>query len=139
MQTFEITTQDKMLISSALDALEKNFDKNVPYHTVGSAVRCANGNVYTGVNCDGIHGSCAEFISIGAAINAGERKFDTITAVHLKAPNNLIPPCGNCRQMLFEYAPDIKVILNDENGKIAKVKITDLLPLPYIEINTHQI
>lgn len=51
----------------------------------------------------GIHGSCAEYITMGIAISAGERDFETIVAVHEKAPNCVIPPCGNCRQMLYEY------------------------------------
>ena len=134
MKQYKITVQDKNLITLALSVLEKNFDDGVYNHTVGSAVRCKDGTVFTGVNCDGIHGSCAEFISVGAAITAEHRDFDTIVAVHDKALNCIIPPCGNCRQMLFEYCPDIKVILNNENGDIVKVKARDLLPLAYIEI-----
>ena len=134
MRFYSITEKDKELIALALEALQKNFDDGVYNHTVGAAIRCKNGNVYTGVNCDGIHGSCAEYISIGSAITAGEREFETIVAVHDKAQNSLVPPCGNCRQMLLEYCPDVKVILNDENGNIAKVMIKDLLPLAYKHI-----
>ncbi|MNN53461.1 Blasticidin-S deaminase [compost metagenome] len=134
MQLYEVTEQDKELIEAALKVLERNFDDGVYRHTVGSAIRCKSGNTYTGVNCDGIHGSCAEFISIGAAITAGEREFDTVVAVHDKALNGLIPPCGNCRQMLFDYCPDVKVILNDTNNNIVKVGIRDLLPLAYARV-----
>ncbi len=131
MTFYEITEQDKELIKIALKTLENNFDDGIYNHTVGSAVRCKNGKVYSGVNCDGIHGSCAEYITIGIAISAGEREFDTIVAVHDKAPNCLVAPCGNCRQMLVEYCPDIKVILNDVNNKMVKVGITDLLPFAW--------
>jgi len=131
MEFFEVTEQDKELIKLALEVQQKNFDDGVYNHTVGSALRCADGSVFLGVNCDGIHGSCAEFISIGTAITAGQRKFDTIVAVKHDAHNCLLPPCGNCRQMLLEYCPDVKVILNDSNGNVAKVKIGDLLPLAY--------
>lgn len=134
MEKFAITDQDKELIRLALDVLIKNFDDGVYNHTVGSALLCKNGKIYLGVNCDGIHGSCAEFISIGAAITAGERDFDTIVAVHEKAHNSLLPPCGNCRQMLFDYCPSIKVILNDEQGNIIKVGIKDLLPFSYAPV-----
>lgn len=134
MNFFEVTENDKELIKLALEVLEKNFDDGVYNHTVGSAIRCKNGNIYKGVNCDGVHGSCAEFISIGAAVTAGEREFDTIVAVHDKAQNFLLPPCGNCRQMLLEYCPDVKVILNDSNGNMVKVEIKDLLPLAYTHI-----
>ncbi len=57
------------------------YRKDNVYHTVGAALRCKNGKIYTGVNCDGIHGSCAEFTAMGAAITAGEREFDCIVAV----------------------------------------------------------
>lgn len=131
MEFFEITKEDEALIELALKTLEKNFDDGVYNHTVGAAVRCKSGNVYSGVNCDGIHGSCAEYIVMGIAISAGEREFDTIVAVHEKAQNCLFAPCGNCRQMLIEYAPNIKVILNDDNGKPIKVGIKDLLPFAW--------
>ena len=68
---------------------------------------------------------------MGIAISAGEREFDTIVAVHDKHLNFVLPPCGNCRQMMFEYCPDIKVIVNDENGKLIKVTARDLLPFAW--------
>ncbi len=131
MTFYEITEADKDLIKIALDALEKNFDDGIYNHTVGAAVRCKNGNVYSGVNCEGIHGSCAKYITIGIAISAGEREFDTIVAVHDKAPNGLLAPCGNCRQMLINYSPDIKVLLNNDNNEMIKVDIKDLIPFAW--------
>ena len=122
---------DKTLIETALEVLKENFDDGVYNHTVGTALLCTNGKIYRGVNCDGIHGSCAEYVTMGIAVSAGEREFDTIVAVHEKALNGVIPPCGNCRQMLFEYCPDIKVIVNDENGKLIKVRARDLLPFAW--------
>lgn len=131
MTIYEITQEDQTLIQTALCTLEKNFDDGVYNHTVAAAVRCKDGRVYSGVNCDGIHGSCAEYITMGMAVSAGEREFDTIVAVHEKAPNGLLAPCGNCRQMLIEYAPDIKVILNNDHNEIIKVSIKDLLPFAW--------
>ena len=131
MNFYEITEQDKELIKTALKTLENNFDDGIYNHTVGAAIRCKNGKVYSGVNCDGIHGSCAEYITIGMAISAGEREFDTIVAVHDKALNFVVSPCGNCRQMMYEYCPDIKVIVNDENGNLIAVKAKDLLPFAW--------
>lgn len=129
MKYYELSEQDYELIDRAKAIIDQNYDDKHYNHTVGSAIRCKNGKVYTGINCDGIHGSCAEFISMGAARSAGEREFDTIVAVFNNAPNHLLPPCGNCRQMLFDYSPDIKVILNDEHLNRVKVEISDLLPL----------
>lgn len=131
MTFYEITEQDRELIRVALECLEKNFDDGVYNHTVGCALLCSDGKVYTGVNCDGIHGSCAEYITMGIAISDGQREFDTIVAVHEKAKNGVLSPCGNCRQMLFEYCPNIKVIVNDDDGNLVKVKAADLLPFAW--------
>ena len=131
MERYELNDKDRRLIEIGLDVLKKNFDDGIYNHTVGCAVICKSGNIYKGVNCDGIHGSCAEYITIGSAISAGEREFKTIVAVHDKALNCVISPCGNCRQMLYEYCPDIEVIVNDENGKLIKVKARDLLPFAW--------
>ena len=131
MKRFIIDDSDKKLIAIGLEVLKENFDDGVYRHTVGCALMCKNGRIYKGVNCDGIHGSCAEYITIGTAIAAGEREFDTLVAIHDKSLNFVVSPCGNCRQMLFEYCPDIKVILNDENGKLIKVKAKDLLPFAW--------
>lgn len=49
-------------------------------------------------------------------------EFDAIVAVNKAAQNSVLAPCGNCMQMIFEYAPDIKVIVNDETGTLIKVK-----------------
>ncbi len=131
MKKYQLNDKDKKLIQTALKVLEENFDDGIYNHTVGCAILCKNGNIYKGVNCDGIHGSCAEYITMGIAVSSGERDFDTIVAVHEKATNCVVPPCGNCRQMLFEYCPDIKVIVNDENGNLIKVKARDLLPFAW--------
>lgn len=131
MTKYPLTEDDEKLIPLALEVLSKNFDDGVYNHTVGCALLCKNCKVYTGVNCDGIHGSCAEYITMGIAISAGEREFETIVAVHDKAEKFVIPPCGNCRQMLFEYCPDIKVIVKDETGELVKVTARDLLPFAW--------
>lgn len=131
MTFYEITKEDKMLIEKALEIMKKTLDTVTLHHTVGCALLCKNGKIYTGVNCDGIHGSCAEYTAMGAAVCAGEKEFDTIVAVHRKAPNFLFAPCGNCRQMLHDYAPDIKVILNDDENNVIKVGIKDLLPFAW--------
>jgi cytidine deaminase len=130
MLRYEVTPADRDLIAEALAVLGRNFDGIHYYHTVGCALRCKNGAVYKGVNCDGNHGACAEYITVGMAISAGERDFDTIVAVHPGHRNSVISPCGNCRQMMYEYCPDLLVIVNDEYGELIKVQARDLLPFP---------
>ena len=71
MDRYPVTEKDHELIRIGLQVLADNFD-------------------------DGIHGSCAEYFTIGTAISAGERELDTIVAVHEKHLNCVIPPCGNC-------------------------------------------
>ncbi len=131
MKRYKLTEKDKELIKMGLEVLEKNFDDGVYHHTVGCALLCKDGSIFCGVNCDGIHGSCAEYITMGMAISQGKREFDTIVATHEKHLNGVVPPCGNCRQMLLEYCPSIKVIVNDEKGELIKVKAEDLLPFAW--------
>ncbi len=124
-----LTKSDIELFDKAKAVIKRNFDDKMWNHTIGAAVRCKNGKVYLGVNCDGVHGSCAEYIAIGAAITAGEREFDSIVAVYGKGTDcQIAPPCGNCRQMLLEYAPDIRVIVTEEKS----IGIKELLPYPYL-------
>jgi cytidine deaminase len=128
--THPLDDADRALVLEAEAVVERNFDEPTYNHTVGAAIRSRAGKVYTGVNVDGIHGSCAEYIAIGAALTAGERDFDCVVAVYGKeAPHKVMPPCGNCRQMLFDYTPDCKVILQID-GVYQKVDLRDLLPYP---------
>lgn len=130
MKYFEITPQDHELIQAAVDVVGQNFRDE--RHTVGAAVLCASGKIYAGVNVEACgYGPCAEPIAIGTAISRGERQFITMVAVggwDTRYP--LLPPCGNCRQLLWDYAPEAMVILQKE-GKMIKVGIGDLLPLAY--------
>ena len=131
MIKYKISCKDKELIEAALEVLKRNFDDGVYNHTVGCALMCKNGKIYAGVNCDGVHGSCAEYVTVGMAVSAGEREFEPIVAVNENAPNCVVSPCGNCRQMMLEYCPNIKVILNDSDGKLIKVRAKDLLPFAW--------
>ncbi len=134
MTFYEITEKDRELIDAAMKVMRDCFDDGVYHHTVGAALLCKSGKIVTGINCYAIHGSCAEYIAIGKAITQGEREFDTIVAVHEHALNNVYPPCGNCRQLMIEYAPNIKVIVNDDDGNLTKVSIKDLLPFAWQEV-----
>lgn len=130
MNFLPLDALDFQLIHAAEAAIERNFDAVRFNHTVGAAIRARSGLIYAGVNIDGIHGACAEFIAAGAAITAGERVFDCVVAVYGgEAPHKVLPPCGNCRQMLLEVSPDCQVILQVE-GEYCKVQIRDLLPFP---------
>ena len=64
--------RDRALIEAAGAAIRRNYDGENFHHTVGAAVRCGSGAVYTGVNVYSIHGACAEQVAIGSAITNGE-------------------------------------------------------------------
>lgn len=125
-----LTEKDNELIARAQGAIRSNYDGVNFNHTVGAAVRCGNGKIYTGVNVYSLHGACAEQVAIGAAITQGEREFETVVAVRGREGEEIIPPCGNCRQMLFDYMPECEVILM-AGGERGKVMAKELLPFAY--------
>lgn len=125
-----IQQQDQALIAAARDAIRRNYDGVHFNFTVGAAVRCGSRKIYTGVNVYSIHGACAEQVALGAAITAGERDFTAIVAVRGTDGTEIIPPCGNCRQILMDYAPNCAVILQI-GSDIRKVSARELLPWAY--------
>lgn len=123
-----LTNGDLELIAKARDVIRRNYDGERQNHTVGAAVRCKNGRIYVGVNVYSLHGACAEQVAIGAAVTNGERDFEAIVAV--RGEGEIIPPCGNCRQILHDYMPGCEVILSID-GEPAKRKAEELLPYAY--------
>ncbi len=124
------TDRDEELIAEARKAIQRNYDEENFNHTVGAAIRCKSGRIYTGVNVYSLHGACAEQVAIGAAVTNGERAFETIVAVRGKEGEEIIPPCGNCRQILHDYMPECEVILLIE-GEKKKITARELLPYSY--------
>lgn len=125
-----LTPDDHALIAQARDAIRRNYDSVHENHTVGAAVRCADGSIFCGVNVYAIHGACAEQVALGTAITAGQRDFTTIVAVRGENGEEIIPPCGNCRQILSDYAPECAVII-DADGTLVKILARKLLPFAY--------
>ena len=125
-----LTEQDQALIAAARAAIARNYDSVRFNFTVGAAVRCAGGRVFTGVNVYSLHGACAEQVALGAAITAGQREFTAIVAVRGADGEEVLPPCGNCRQILSDYAPDCGVILQI-GGAVQKRPARELLPFAY--------
>ena len=130
MKYAELDQSDRDLIHAASEVLERNYTAS--RHTVGAAVLCSSGKVYVGVNIESHgYGPCAEPVAIGRAISDGERELERIVAVGgATPPHDVLSPCGNCRQLLFDYAPDCWVILSHD-GKIMKVRARNLIPDPY--------
>ena len=125
-----LTEKDRELLQAAREAITKNYDGVDFLHTVGAALRTKAGNIYVGVNVYSLHGACAEQIALGTAITNGEREFATVVAVRGPHGEEILPPCGNCCQILKDYAPDCEVILSETNDGM-KAKVPELLPFAY--------
>jgi cytidine deaminase len=103
-------------------------------HTVGAAARSADGRVFVGMNVYHFTGGpCAELVVIGAAAAQGVHDLRTIVAV-ADRERGLLPPCGRCRQVLFDYFPDMQVLVGPADAP-HRVPIADLLPGPYVWVD----
>ena len=102
----------------------------IPYsnYPVGAALRAVDGTIYSGCNVENAAYPatiCAERTALVKAISEGQRQFDTIVVVTKNAGS----PCGTCRQMLYEFAPKLRVILADLQGNIrSDTTLSELLP-----------
>ena len=99
---------------------------------VGAAILTADGTVVTGCNIENAtYGLtlCAERVAMFTALAAGHRRFTRIAVVaDTTAPT---PPCGPCRQILWEFAGDLEVILANLRRQTGRHRLSDLLPLPF--------
>lgn len=103
----------------------------VPYslYPVGAALLCGSGQVYGGCNIENAAYSatiCAERTALFAAYAAGEREFVALAVS--AASERPVPPCGVCRQVLVELAPDMPVLLANTDGMEQHTTPRDLLP-----------
>lgn len=99
---------------------------------VGAALRCADGTVFTGCNVESpslLQGVCAERVALLKALSEGKRSFTHIAIVAEEQAT--VSPCGLCRQMLYEFAPDLIVILEREGGEPVQRALAELLPEPF--------
>lgn len=137
MKTYPLTSIDFELIEEAKTKITQLYEDN--RHHVGAALRTKSGNVVSAVHIEAYVGRvtvCAEAIAIGKAISDGEKGFDTIVAVRHPYSDEeerelkIVSPCGMCRELISDYAPDCFVILNID-GENVKTQISNLIPLKY--------
>jgi cytidine deaminase len=99
---------------------------------VGAALETEDGRIFRGCNVENCtYGltTCAERVALFSAIAAGERRFSAIAVVtQSRHPS---PPCGACRQLLWEYCGDIPVTLANLDGEIRHLSMSDLFPEPF--------
>jgi len=103
---------------------------------VGAALRAKSGRIFGGCNVENAtYGLtiCAERVAIFKAISEGERGFDAIAVV--TDTDKLTPPCGACRQIIWEFCGDVPVILASLQGNVEIVQMRDLFPRPFDDSN----
>ena len=116
------------LCQKAVDMLKMAY---VPYSRfpVGAALECDDGTVYTGCNIENAGytpTNCAERTAVFKAVSEGRRAFRRIAIA--ADTEKFCAPCGVCRQVLQEFAPDLEVILVNRDGKTLDLTLRELLP-----------
>ena len=99
---------------------------------VGAALETVDGTIVTGCNVENAtYGLtvCAERVALLKALSEGHRRFRRLAVVAATAEP--APPCGACRQLLWEYAGDIEVLLASLRRETGRHRLADLLPLPF--------
>jgi cytidine deaminase len=119
------------LVPAAREARERAV---APYSgfKVGAALLAVGGRVYTGCNVENASYGltvCAERVALLKALSEGERSFEMIAVVADTADPT--PPCGPCRQLLWEYCGDIPVVLANLQKITGEHQMRDLLPFPF--------
>lgn len=119
---------EKQLSELAVAMLERAY---VPYShfPVGAALLCKDGTVFTGCNIENAaYGAtvCAERTAIFKAVSEGHREFDTL--VIAGRSDDFCVPCGTCRQVMMEFAPELTVICLNRRGESRKFALRELLP-----------
>jgi cytidine deaminase len=116
------------LLSAALAAREH---AHAPFSKfrVGAALEDESGRVHTGCNVENASYGltlCAERVAVFKAISEGARKFRRIAVV--ADTETLTPPCGACRQIMWEFCGDIEIILLNPRGASETMRLKQLLP-----------
>ena len=120
---------DRELVDLAFTMLERSY---VPYSRfpVGAALLCADGTVFTGCNVENAaYGStiCAERTALVKAVSEGHRD-DFVKLAVVGRSKDYCWPCGACRQMLYEFSPDLTLLVGRKDGDFTTLPLRELLP-----------
>ena len=119
------------LVAAARDARERAIATDSGFR-VGAALLTATGEIVLGCNIENAtYGltTCAERVALLKALSDGHRVFTMIAVVaDTESPT---PPCGPCRQLLWEYCGDIPVVMANLTDVTATLQLAELLPLPF--------
>src|SRR3979411_1711620 len=119
------------LIEAAL-AVRKNAHAPFSRFQVGAAIADSEGRIHTGCNVENAtYGltMCAERVAVFKAISEGSHKFKRIAVV--ADTDVLTPPCGACRQILWEFCGNAELILFNLQGSTESYHLIDLFPKPF--------
>lgn len=120
---------DRELVELAFTMLERSY---VPYSRfpVGAALLCADGTVFTGCNVENsAYGStiCAERTALVKAVSEGHRD-DFVALAVVGNSTDYCWPCGACRQMLYEFAPNLRLLVANKEHNYVTLALEALLP-----------
>ena len=124
-------TKDAELIAAARTARD-NAHAGFSGFKVGAALETADGTIVSGCNIENAtYGLtlCAERVAMFKALSEGHRKFRRVAVV--ADTDDPTPPCGACRQILWEFGGDLEVILANLQRERARYQLSALLPLPF--------
>jgi cytidine deaminase len=119
------------LIAAAIEA-RQNAHAPFSKFRVGAAVEDASGRIHTGCNIENAtYGLtvCAERVAVFKAISEGARGFKRVAVV--ADTETLTPPCGACRQILWEFCGDVEIVLANLGGKSEMLRLGELFPRPF--------
>jgi cytidine deaminase len=119
------------LIETAIAVRENAFAPHSHFR-VGAALEDADGRVHTGCNVENATLGltiCAERVALFRALSDGVRKFRRIAIAG--DTDILTPPCGACRQILWEFCGDLEIVLSNLHGKTDTYQLKDLFPKPF--------
>jgi cytidine deaminase len=122
---------DQRLWAAAL-AARRHAHAPFSHFQVGAALETDTGDIISGCNVENAtYGLtvCAERVALWKAISEGKRRFQRICVVADTAEPT--PPCGACRQLLWEFGRDLEVILGNLEGIKARYRLSELLPQPF--------
>ena len=129
---FNLDKKDQQLIEDAKSIIA--LRSKPEFHEVGAALRTRTGKIFSAVNVKANVGRvsvCAEAVAIGMAAAVGDTDIERIVAVDHNG--RVISPCGMCREMISDYAPEAEVIVSGDDG-FEILKIGELLPHKFCKI-----
>jgi cytidine deaminase len=126
-----MNTSNETLVGAAWQAREQARAKYSNF-TVGSALLCGDGRVFTGCNIESSSYGltiCSERVALFKALSEGANNF--VRMVVVADTDELAAPCGACRQLLWDFCKNLEIVLTNRTGKSKTFRLTQLFPEPF--------